>query len=101
MAKAFTLNEISLVFFFAFVSITLGDRSEKLKTVIYVKKTPVFSCRSFRVSGLIFRSLIHFIFVYIIREFLLFILLCVAVQFLQHHLLKRHFLHYLSLPPLL
>ena len=52
---------------------------------------PVFSSTSFIVSSLTFRSLIHFefILVYGIRECSNFILLQVAVQFSQHHLLKR------------
>jgi len=43
------------------------------------------------VSGLTIRSLIHFelIFMYGIRKWSSFILLHVAVQFSQHHLLKR------------
>ena len=51
----------------------------------------MFSSKSFIVSGLAFRSLIHceFIFVYGIRKCSNFILLHVAVQFSQHHLLKR------------
>ena len=51
----------------------------------------MFSSKSFMVSGLTFRSLIHFelIFVYGVRECSNFILLHVAVQFSQHHLLKR------------
>ena len=58
---------------------------------------PMFSSKSFTVSGLTFRSSIHFefIFVYDVRKGSNFILLHVAVQFSQHHLLKR-----LSLPPL-
>ena len=58
---------------------------------------PMFSSKSFIVSGLIFSSLIHFefIFVYGVRKCSNFILLHVAVQLSQHHLLKR-----LSLPPL-
>ena len=58
---------------------------------------PMFSSRSFIVSGLTFRSLINFefIFVYNVRKCSNFILLHVAVQFSPHHLLKR-----LSLPPL-
>ena len=63
----------------------------------------MFSSKSFIVSGLIFRSLIHseFIFVYGVRECSNFILLHVAVQFLQYHLLKRlSFLHCILLPPL-
>ena len=54
---------------------------------------PMFSSKSFIVSGFTFRSLIHFIFVYGVRKCSNFVLLRVAVQFSQHHLLKR-----LSLP---
>ena len=64
---------------------------------------PVFSSGSFIVSGLTFRSLIHFefVFVYSRRECTNFILLHVAVQFFQHYLLKRLSLpHYIFLPPL-
>ena len=55
----------------------------------------MFSSRSFIVSGLKSRSLIHFefIFVFGVRKCSNFILLCIAVQFSQHHFLKR-----LSLP---
>ena len=63
----------------------------------------MFSSKSFIASGLTFRSLIHFefIFVYGVRKCFNFILLHVAVQFSQHHLLKRlSFLHYMFLPPL-
>ena len=48
------------------------------------------------ISGLTFRSLIYFefIFVYGIRKYSTFLLLFVAVQFSQQHLLKRlSFLH--------
>ena len=64
---------------------------------------PMFSFKSFIVSGLTFRSLIHFefTFVYGVRECSNFILLHVAVQFSQHHLLKRLSLpHYMFFPPL-
>ena len=57
---------------------------------------PKFSSKSFTVSGLTFRPLIHFEFifkVYGVMKCCHFILLHVAVQFSQHHLLKR-----LSLP---
>ena len=52
---------------------------------------PKFYSRSFIVSGLTFRSLIHFefIFVYGVRKCSGFILLQVVNQFSQHHLLKR------------
>ena len=64
--------------------------------MIYVREClPMFSSRSFIVSGLTFRSLIHFefIFVYGIRKCSNFIFLQVVDQFSQHHFLKR-------LPPL-
>ena len=64
---------------------------------------PMFSSKSFIVSGLTFRSLIHFefIFVYGVRECSSFIFLQVVDQFSQHHLLKRlSFFHCISLPPL-
>ena len=63
----------------------------------------MFSSKSFMVSGLTFRSFIHFefIFVYGVRECSKFILLHVAVQFSQNHLLKTlSFLHCIFLPPL-
>ena len=51
---------------------------------------PMFSSRSFIVSGLRFRSLIHFefIFVYGVGKCSSFILLQVVDQFSQHHLLE-------------
>ena len=64
---------------------------------------PMFSSRSFTVSGLTFRSLIHFEFisVYGVRNCSSYILLHVVDQFSQHHLLKRlSFLHCIFLPPL-
>ena len=57
---------------------------------------PMFTSRSLMVSGLMFRSLIHFefIFVYGVRKCSSFIFLQVVDQFSQHHLLKRlSFLH--------
>ena len=51
---------------------------------------PMFSSKSFIISGLTFRSLIYFgfIFVYGVRKCSNFILLHVAIQFSQNHLLK-------------
>ena len=50
---------------------------------------PRFSSRSFIVSGLTFRTLMHFefIFVYGVRKCSSFILLQVVDEFSQHHLL--------------
>ena len=64
---------------------------------------PIFSSRSFIVSGLMFRSLIHFefIFVYGVRKCSSFILLQVVGKISQHHLLKRlSLIHCIFLPPL-
>ena len=54
---------------------------------------PMFSSKSFRVSGLAFRYLIHFEFCFVngVRKGSNFILLHVAFQFSQHHLLKLLF----------
>ena len=63
----------------------------------------MFSSKSFIVSSLTFQALIHFefIFAYGIRKCSNLILLHVAVQFSQHHILKRLFLHHcIFLPPL-
>ena len=67
--------------------------------MIYVKKCSA----SFIVPGLIFLSLTHFefIFVYDFRECSHFILLPVADQFSQYHLLERlSFFHCMFLPSL-
>jgi len=63
---------------------------------------PMFSFKSFTISGLTFRSLIHFEFIFAYGiKCSNFILLYVAVQFTQHHLLKRLPLpHCIFLPPL-
>ena len=61
------------------------------------------SGKTYIVSGLAFKSLIYFefIFVYGVRKCYSFILLHAAVQFSQHHLLKRlSFLHCIFLPPI-
>ena len=52
---------------------------------------PMFSCRSFIVSGLTFISLIHFdfIFVYGVSKCSSFLLFQVVDQSSPHHLLKR------------
>ena len=54
---------------------------------------PVFSYKSLVVSGLTFRSLIHFDFIFVdgVRECSNFFLSHVAAQFSQHHLLKSCF----------
>ena len=64
---------------------------------------PIFSSKSFIGPVFIFRSLVHFefIFVYDVRECSNFLLVHVAVEFSQHHLLKGlSFLHCIFLSPL-
>ena len=77
---------------------------QKDLAVIMAKRVlPMFSSKSFIVSGLIFRFLIHFEFIFVcgVRKCSNFILLRVAVQFSQHHLLmKLSFLHCIFFPPL-
>ena len=62
----------------------------------------MFSSRSFIVSGLTFRSLIHFEFIFVhgFRKCSSFILLQVVDQFSQHFLKRLSFLHCICLPPL-
>ena len=88
-----------------FIAITLGDKSKKNTAVIQVKECslPTLSSKSFIVSGLTFRSLIYFgfIFMYGVTECSNFIITHVAVQFSQHHILRRlSFLHCVVLSPL-
>ena len=82
----------SHLFIFVFISITLGGGSKRILLWFMSSSVlPMFSSKSFLVSGLIFRSLIHleFTFVYGVRKCYNFIPLHAAVQFPQHHLLKR------------
>ena len=92
------------LFVFVFIFFTLGGGLKKtLLQFTSESILPPFSSNSFLVSGLTFRSLIHleFIFVCSVRVCSNFVLSHVAVQFSQHHLLKRvSFLHCIFLPPL-
>ena len=80
-------NLLSLIrshlFIFVFISITQGGGSKRIMLWFMSKSIlPMFFSKIFIVSGLIFRSLIHFefIFVYGVRKCSDFILLHVAVQ---------------------
>ena len=56
----------SLLFIFAFISFALGDRSKTiLLWFMSMSVLPMFSSRSFMVSGLTFKSLIHFEFIFV------------------------------------
>ena len=89
----------SHLFIFAFISLLweVGHCCDLCQSVL-----PMFFSRSFIVSGLIFRSLIHFEFIFVYgSKCSSFILLQVVNQFSQTHLLKRlPFLHCIFLPPL-
>ena len=90
------------LFIFVFIFITVGGGSKKI-LLWFMSKTvlPMFSCKSFIVSSLtkIFNPFWVFIFLFGIIECSNFILLHVAVQFSQNHLLKRlSFPHCIFLP---
>ena len=90
-------NLLSLIrsnwFIYVFIVFSLGGWSNKTLLWFMSKSVlPIFSSWSFILSGLIFRSLIHFefIFVYGVRQCFIFILLHVAFQFSQHHFWKDY-----------
>ena len=102
-AKAFKFNQVPFAYFFFYFHYS-GRWVIEDPAVIYVRECfSMFSSRSFIVSGLTLRSLIHFEFTLVchVRKCSSFILLQVVEQFSQHHLLKRlSFLHCIFLPPL-
>ena len=69
----------------------LLDVDPKRHCDLYQSVLPEFSSKSFILSGITFRSLIHFEFIFVngIRYVSNFILFHVGIQFSQHHLLKR------------
>jgi len=94
----------SHLFIFVFILIALGDWPNKTSVQFMSEKVvPMFSSRSFMVWCLIFKSLTHFefIFVHAMRGCSNVIDLHAAVQFSQHHLLKRlsfsHFIFFFYL----
>ena len=92
------------MFIFVFNVIILGGGSGKILLWFMSESVqPMLSFKSFIVSGLIFRSLIHFEFIFVssVRKCPNFYHLHVAVQFSQHYLLKGlSFLHCIFFPPL-
>ena len=94
----------SHLFILVFTVITLGGGSETILLWFMLESVqPLFSSESFYTIQSYIRSLMHFefIFVYGIRKCSNFILVHIAVQFSQHHLLKGpSFLHCIFLPPL-
>ena len=89
---------------FVSISITVRGGSKRILLLFMSNSVlPMFSSRSFIVSGITFRSSTHFelIFVCGVGECSKLTLLHAAVQFSQQHLLKRlSFLHCIVLPPL-
>ena len=82
----------SHLFIFAFISFAFGDRSRIILLQFMSKSVlPMFSSRSFVVSGFTFRFLMQFEFVFVcaVKKCSNHILSCVAVQFSQHDLLRR------------
>ena len=108
MASFIVQKLLSLIrphqFIFVFIFIILEHGSDKVLLKFTSKRVlPMFSSMSFIVSDLMFKSLIYFEFIFVcsIKECSNFILLHVAFQFSQHHLLKElSFFHCTFLPPL-
>ena len=101
-AKVFEFNEVQFACFCFYFHYSRGGSNILLQ---FMSKSvpPMFSYRIILESGLTFRFLTHFefIFVYSFTEYSNFILLHVAVHFSQHHLLKiLSFLHCIFLPHL-
>ena len=93
-----------LNFIFVFLFITLGGRSKRYCCDLCQREFCLFSSKSFIVFSLTFKSLIHFEFILciVLENCSNFILSHVAVQFSQHHLLKRFsFSHWILLPRLM
>ena len=82
MQKLLSLIEFHL-FIFVFASITVGYGHRGSCCDLCQSILPVFSSKSFIISGLTFRSLTHFefIFVYGVRKCSNFMFLHIAVQF--------------------
>ena len=103
-AKAFSLTRSNFLFLILFPLPNITDQKKILLWFLWKNILLMFSSKSLIGSSLTLRSLIHFelIFVYSIREFPNSLILHVAVQFSQSHLLERlPFLHCILLPPLL
>ena len=88
-AKFVKFNQV--LFLFVFIVIILGGVSNKILLQFMLKIfLPMFSSKGFIVSGLTFKSLIHFEFIFMhgVRGHYNFILLHESIRFSQKHLLK-------------
>ena len=90
LVYSFLCKSVLLGPIFVFIPINLGGGSESCCDLCQ-SILPMFSSKNFIVSGLKFKPLIHFEFssMYGVRKCSNFILWHIAVQFSQHHLLKR------------
>ena len=101
--KLFKFNQVPLVYFCFYFYYSQWVIEDFPLIYVILSVLPMFSSKSFIVSGPTFRSLVHFEFIFVhgVRKCSNFILLHVAIQFSQHHLLKRLSLpHCIFLPPL-
>lgn len=73
-----------------FLSLPEETSTENTTKIAVHKFMPLFSWGRFMISGLIFRSLIQFEFIFVCKKVVQFIFLHVAVQFSQYHLLKKY-----------
>ena len=103
---SFAVQKLSLIrahmLVFAFISFAFRVRSKMYCFDLCQRVFCLFSS-SFMDSGLTFRSLIHFEFIFVpgMMKYSNSIVLCIAVQFSEYHLLKIwSFLHCISFPPL-
>ena len=83
----------SYLFIFAFVSFDLEDKSKKVLLQLSKGVLPTLSFRNFMVSGLTFRYLIHFEFIFVhgLENFLVYSFPCSCSIPCEHHLYT--FLH--------
>ena len=92
--KVFYFDQVPFVYFVC-ISLTVGNRSKDRLLGFMSEIFPlVFPSKSFIVSSATFRSLIHFryfVCLMVLKNVLISFFLHAAVQFSQHHLLKRLF----------
>ena len=101
--KLISLIQVPLIYIYFYLHYSRRWAIKDLGLLYVIKCSAYAFSKSFIVSGLTFRPLIHFkcMFLYSVRKYSDFILLHVVVQISQHHLLKRLSLpHCIFLPPL-
>ena len=102
--KLFSLMQSHLFIFYFGACVLSVITKKSLPRPLPRSSIPIFSSRSFMISGLTFKFLVHFELICVsgVMSRSSFILLHVNIQLSQHHLLKRlSFLHQVFLAPLL